>query len=122
MIKCNQCGTAMKPLFNSVFCPKDCDRDRAVDSSRDLSVYSFYDRRMVPWLAQRVLANSPAPSWARYQWFLFDKTRSASIHEMEDRSKSTKFIVEQILQTDGNIVDMARCHPVSTDDRIVFGC
>jgi hypothetical protein len=36
-MKCTQCGGAMKPLFTTWFCPRDCDRPRQAKAAEDWS-------------------------------------------------------------------------------------
>ena len=49
MSKCPDCGTEMKPLATSVYCPNDCDRKvtEHIDPERTEKIY-FFDTTFTP--------------------------------------------------------------------------
>lgn len=56
MSKCPDCGTEMKPLATSVYCPNDCDRKVAVhiEPERTEKIY-FLDPTFAPKALQATL-------------------------------------------------------------------
>lgn len=63
MQTCASCGSAMRPLFTSMFCPNECDpsgpRSIEIDSER--------------WWVALVPPEGKIPSWATMGWYLIKK-------------------------------------------------
>jgi hypothetical protein len=61
-MKCPDCGTEMKPLATSVYCPNDCDRivTEYIDPEKTEKIY-YFDKFDPQKFGHNSLASLPAP-------------------------------------------------------------
>lgn len=72
MTTCPTCGTSMRPLFNSVFCPRDCDRAAVCptgevgvvnDVRADGSIWTLGSGERVVWRSKNLPPAPPDRAW-----------------------------------------------------------
>ncbi len=69
-MNCPICGSIMKPLAFSNFCPNDCDRKSPDDPK---SIEFVFNGEL--WKMALIRENEECPAWATHRWYVYNDTK-----------------------------------------------
>lgn len=77
-MNCPSCGSVMKSLWISDYCPNDCDK-KALNEPKSIEL-KWGDKL---WKMALIGSNEDCPSWATHRWWVFEPTEN-----LEDLAKA----------------------------------